>query len=48
MRDAVFSMNRRNSDVSILEDYGDEDESSFYTAKKLVNSKAYATADNKN
>jgi hypothetical protein len=24
MREAAFSMNRRNSDVSILEDYGDE------------------------
>jgi hypothetical protein len=36
MREAAFSMNRRTSDASILEDYGDENEDSSDNGTKFV------------
>ena len=42
MREAAFSMNRRNTGPSILEDYEDEDESSYEPGNKYITNVASA------
>jgi hypothetical protein len=36
IRETAFSMNRRNTDASILDEYDDEDDSSYEQRNKVI------------